>query len=243
MKEEHPETIAPPLTDGVVHLWMLSLTRPAQERDHYFSLLSEDEKIRANKFYFETARSQFIVGRGLLRTLLGEYLEMDPVRVEFKYGSHGKPMLKENPSSQPIQFNVSHSEEWGIAAFCLDHRIGVDIEWNRPLADMDDLARQFFTERESTLVESLSGEQKQNLFYRLWTCKEAYLKASGKGLFIPLDQVEVRFEADGVAHLLSNDGWEMSGRRLHTFSPITEYQCAVCIEEGDVETVLRLNRL
>lgn len=243
MKEQHPETIAPPLTEGVVHLWMLSLDRPSQERDYFFSLLSEDERIRANKFYFETARSQFIVGRGLLRTLLGEYLHIDPARVEFDYEAHGKPMLKKNQFDQLIQFNVSHSEQWGIAAVCLNCRIGVDIEWHRPLADMDDLARQFFTKRESALLESLSGKKKRELFYRLWTCKESYLKASGEGLLIPLDQVEVRFEAGDVASLLSNDGREMSEWRVHTFSPLNDYQCAVCIESGNVETAFSLNRL
>jgi len=147
--------------------------------------------------------------------------------------------LKDGLSRLPIQFNVSHSEEVGIVAVCMNYPVGVDIEWIRPLADMDDLARRFFTQRESALVESLLGDEKQEVFYRLWTCKEAYLKASGEGLLIPLDQVEIWFEANGVARLLSNDGREMPDWQLRMFSPRKDYQCAVCIEGGDMKIVFQ----
>jgi 4'-phosphopantetheinyl transferase len=238
--EEHPKILKiPPLTGGVIHLWMLSLNRSSQESEHYFSLLSDDEKVRAEKFYFPTARNHFIAGRGLLRTLLGKYLAIEPGCIEFQYEKHGKPKLRENQASQPIQFNLSHSEEWGIVALCLDLRIGVDIEMIRPMADMDDLATRFFTDRESALIESLSGDEKQESFYKIWTCKEAYLKGSGEGLLLPLDQVEVWTEADGSTRLLSKDGREMTEWQLHTFNPQPGYQCAICVEGGDMELVFQ----
>lgn len=232
-----PSTRIPHLAKGVVHIWCLPLDLPPQERERCFSLLSIDEKTRAGKFYFETARDHFIAGRGLLRILLGGYLNMEPASIQFGYELQGKPLLKEG--GLPIQFNVSHSEGLGVIAFCLGRRVGVDIEWFRPMADMDDLARRFFTEGESALIASLSGDSKQELFYKIWTGKESYLKAVGAGLLLPLDQVEVMFEAGGTVHLVSNGDEEMSDWQLRMFSPQSSYQCAVCVEGGDMEIVFQ----
>ena len=223
----------PPLDKDVVHIWHFSLDVAARERDHYSSLLSTDEKKRAEKFYFEKVRDRYIAGRGLLRTLLGGYLDMDPAGIRFDYEPNGKPVLKE----QPIQFNVSHSEGEGTFAFCLDHAVGVDVEWRRPLDDMDDLAQRFFTGNESRGLASLSGTDKQELFYKLWTCKESYLKAVGIGLLIPLDQVEVKFDAGGHIRLISDEGMEMDEWQVCIFNPRSEYQGAVCVEGGEMEIV------
>jgi len=238
MDKEHLPSLPaniPQLARDVVHVWVMSLELPRQERDHCLSLLSADEKTRAEKFYFEKARDHFIAGRGLLRTLLGGYLEVEPAEIQFDDEPQGKPILKD----QSIQFNVSHSDGLGVVAVCWDRRVGVDIEWHRPLADMDDLARRFFTANESALLASLSWSGKQELFYKLWTCKEAYLKAVGAGLFIPLDQVEVKFEADGGVHLISKEGIEMNEWQLRMFSPHVKYQSAVCVEGGGIEIVVQ----
>lgn len=221
----------PHLTKGVVHIWHLLLDLPGQELEHCCSLLSSDEKTRAEKFYFENARDRYIAGRGLLRILLGGYLNLGPAHIQIDYEPQGKPLLKE----YSIQFNVSHSERLGVVALCQDHRVGVDIERHRPLEDMDDLARRFFTTGESALLTPLSGLEKQRLFYKIWTCKEAYLKAVGAGLLLPLDQVEVKFEADEKIHLTSNDGVRMDDWQVHIFNPQSDFQCAVCVEGDGVE--------
>lgn len=226
-------TTIPHLTRDAVHIWCLSLDLPQEEREHCFSLLSSDEKTRAEKFYFEKARDRYVAGRGLLRILLGGYLNLEPARIQIDYEPQGKPILKGVLHGLPIQFNVSHSEALGVFAFCLSRRVGVDIEWHRPLADMDDLARRFFTAGESALLASLSGLEKHELFYKIWTCKEAYLKAVGAGLLLPLDQVEVKFEADEEVHLISNDGARMDDWQVHIFSPQSDFQCAVCVEGGE----------
>jgi len=223
----------PHLGRDVLHIWHLSLDVTVGERDQYSSLLSTDEKKRAERFYFEKVRDRYIAGRGLLRTLLGGYLNGEPAGIRFDYEPNGKPVLKD----QPIRFNVSHSEGEGVFAFCLDRAVGVDVEWRRPLADMNDLARRFFTGNESRLLASRLGDDKQELFYKLWTCKEAYLKAVGVGLLIPLDQVEVKFEAGGNVRLISNDGMEMDEWQVRIFNPRSDYQGAVCVEDGGMEIV------
>jgi 4'-phosphopantetheinyl transferase len=229
----------PHLARDVVHIWCLPLDLPQQEQERCLSLLAPDEKTRAEKFYFEKARDHFIAGRGLLRTLLGGYLKMEPAHLQLGYEPQGKPVLQGNLQNLPIQFNISHSEGLGVFALSLDHRVGVDIECVRPMADLDDLAQHFFTAKESALISSLSGNRKQELFYKIWTCKEAYLKAVGAGLFIPLDQIEVKFEADGSVCLISHDGMEMNDWQSHLFSPQVNYQCAVCVEGNNVEIVFQ----
>lgn len=247
MNEEHPEINpwgrnlkVPVLRAGVVHLWMFSLDQSEMVLNYCSSLLSEDEKVRAAKFYFAGSRRQFILVRGALRNLLGAYLGMDPEQVEFAYEQHGKPMLKDGISPQPIRFNVSHAEDWGVTALCLEQRVGVDIEYIRAMPDMNDLARRFFTANESTLLESFEGEEKNQIFYKLWTCKEAYLKASGEGLFLPLDQVEIHFEAEGRVQLRSKHGTKMTEWALHLFNPQSDYQVATCVEGDPGEYMLQV---
>lgn len=229
----------PHLVKEVIHVWCLPLDLPPQEQARNFSLLSPDEKARSEKFYFKKARDHFIAGRGFLRTLLGVYLNLDPTLLQFSYEQQGKPVLKEDSLGWPIQFNVSHSEGLGVLAFCLDHRVGVDIEYLRPLADFNDLARMVFTTKESTMISALSGEDKQELFYKIWTCKEAHYKALGAGLQIPMDKVGVKFKADGDGVLISSDGVEINNWQLHLFNPRTNYQCAVCVEGGNMEVVFQ----
>ena len=219
------------LERDVVHIWHSSLDVSKEEREHFYSLLSEDEKVCAGKFYFEKARDYFIAGRGLLRILLGEYLGLKPAGIQFNYEPQGKPIL----TGESFQFNISHSEGMGVFAFCLNHRVGVDVEHIRPLVNMDDLAKKFFTANESALISSLVGEEKQNIFYMIWTCKESCLKASGAGMSIPLDQVEVKFEAGEDFRLIVGvDTW-----RVRMFNPESKYQGAVCVEGGDIEVKLQ----
>ncbi len=218
-----------PLAHNEVHLWHLSLAVSKLERAQCLALLSDDEKIRAEKFFFEKARDHFIVGRGLLRMLIGSYLGLAPAAIAFEYKAHGKPTVKGLRPGCPLEFNVSHSGDLVLMGFCLGRQIGVDIEEILPLADMDDLARRFFTGAESAWLGSLVGNEKDIAFYKIWTCKEAYLKASGEGLLLPLDQVEVRFEAESVVRLMSKAGVAMNDWQLRLFDPQAGYQSACCV--------------
>lgn len=230
-------TRIPHLAKEVVHIWCLPLDLPPMEQEHCLSLLSPDEQARSKKFYFDKARDHFIAGRGLLRTLLGKYLNLEPASLQFSYEPQGKPVINTESQGLPIQFNVSHSEGFGVFAFCLGHRLGVDIEWLRPLADVDNFAELIFTLEESRMISSFTGKDKQELFYKIWTSKEAYFKALGAGLNNPLNEVGVKFEAAGDGHLISIDGEELSDWRLHLFNPQANYQCAVCVEGGNMEVV------
>ena len=140
-----------------------------------------------------------------------------------------------------LEFNLSHSKDYAIYAFGLDRKIGIDLEYIHPMPDMDDFARQFFSLRENVLVNSLSGKQKEEAFFKIWTCKEAFLKANGSGLTVPINQVETSIESDGTVTLIStSEGNEQTETwHLKTLSPIPHYQAALAVNRDDIQITLR----
>lgn len=235
MKEEfntshsNPSSPAIHLAGDEIHLWNASLVQPAAVIAHFATLLSADEKTRAGRFYFEKDRARYIVGRGLLRKILGAYLGLDPAWIEFSYGSYGKPALKVGDLNHTLEFNLAHSADRVLYAFCWNRALGVDLEHIRPMENQDDFAAQIFAPSESTLITSLDGEQKQRTFFTIWTCKEAFFKASGDGLTKPIADAEIVVDVGGTASLLSiaGDPQQASGWCLETFQPATDYQAAL----------------
>ncbi len=228
------------LAGDEVQVWYASLERPPQVIARLASLLSPDEKTRAERFYFERDRVRFIAGRGLLRTILGGYLGMAPASIEFSYGPYGKPALKADPPDQALQFNLAHSENVALYAFGCDRPLGIDVEHIRPLEDEDALARHVFAPGEVDLVTSLSGEQKHKTFFKIWTCKEAVLKTSGDGLTKPLDQTEIVLAGE-TARLASIDGdtGKAALWRLELFKPAPDYQAALAFEGRACQIIFR----
>jgi 4'-phosphopantetheinyl transferase len=136
-----------------------------------------------------------------------------------------------------LQFNLSHSNEYAVYVFGWDRAVGIDIEYVRPMEDADDFASRFFSARESELIQSLTGHRKWDAFFKLWTCKEAFLKANGSGLTFPLNQAEVHLGMGGSAKLTSigGDSMQASRWRLETFKPFLDYQASLAVEGHDWE--------
>jgi 4'-phosphopantetheinyl transferase len=170
-----------------IHIWHVSLERPASALPPLLLLLSPDEQQRADRFRFEKDRTKFIITRGLLRTVLSRYLAIAPAQIEFSYTPKGKPLL-----SAPISFNVSHSHQMALFAIASYPRIGIDLEHLRPI-DAVPLAQRFFSPQEAAILSALTGAEQQRAFFRGWTQKEAYLKATGDGL-VGLESVEVALD-------------------------------------------------
>ena len=184
------------------HIWHCNLDRiPSHIMDASFNA---DERERAAEFHFDRDRDRFLIGRGVLRCLLAHYLCVPPSQPQFTINEHGKPELQDNPQS--LRFNVSHSGDQALFAFCLERDIGVDIECRRPDLDAEKitrLANRFFTPGESQTLNSLEETEKQAAFYRLWTRKEALLKAIGTGVAGGLAKYEVSVLADEKASVLA----------------------------------------
>lgn len=221
------------LSPGLVHLWRASLVRPAEEVAALFATLSPEERVRAERYRFDLHRGRFIVARGLLRRLLGRYLEVPPEAVQIGYEAGGKPLLVGlPPTSPPITFNLTHSEERALYAFGMEHRIGVDLEEVAAPRNLDGLARRICSPRELAALEE-SPERARNLL-TLWTAKEAYLKASGIGLRGNLTRVEIDIDPTGAVSLVSVDGSsEEGGRWKLERVPLDDGWVGILVGEGD----------
>jgi len=233
-----PTLLSQPLLDSDIHILCASLNVSPQDLSYYRSLLSHDEIDRARRFVFEKDRDHYVAGRGLLRVMLGHYLNLEPAQIEFVYGRHGKPALKAGQADEMLEFNLSHSKDRALYAFNWNRRVGVDIEYLIPMADIDDFAEHFFTPRENAWINSLLGEQKKAAFFKTWTCKEAFLKANGSGLTVPINQVEISLQVEGVIKLISvgDDQKQATRWRLKMLNPYPGYQAALAVAglEGQV---------
>lgn len=196
------------LAPGEVHVWSLPLDISPRSLAGVAEFLSLDERTRAERFRFAVHRNRFIVGRGMLRAILGRYGDVPPERLRFSYGPKGKPELiapgevARRPGGA-LHFNLAHSEAVGVLAVTQTGPVGVDVEQVRRLPEFKDLVGQFFSVREAAALSRLPWEQQPTAFFNLWTRKEALLKAMGEGIAHLLDRVEVSFLPGESARVLS----------------------------------------
>lgn len=194
------------LSASDIHTWLLSLHRsPAQLRVLERTLAS-DELERANRFHFAKHRDYFVAGRGLMRTILGRYLDEQPDRIRFGYGVYGKPFLVQTGTEACIHFNLSHSKGLALLAISQGQGIGVDLEYMRKFSDMTQVAERFFAQREYAEFLAVPPDDRVRAFYNCWTRKEAFLKATGDGMAQPLDSFAVSLVPGEPARLVSIEG-------------------------------------
>jgi len=179
------------LPPGVVHVWQRSLSSLPSEVHACHELLSPDERERASRYRVERARSEFILTRAALRSLLAAYLKRTPQDLVFQATQYGKPFLH----GSDLSFNVSHTDGLALLGFVRRRQIGVDVEKIRPEPEARKLAERFFSSAERRALQDFTGGELQAAFFRCWTRKEAYIKARGEGLSLPLDQFDVQVEA------------------------------------------------
>jgi 4'-phosphopantetheinyl transferase len=207
-----------------IHVWHAALDRDERDLARLQSTLSADEKARADRFRFAKDKNHYTVARGLLRELLGKYLQEAPVSLEFSYGPHGKPALAGKNASNGISFNLSHSFGLAVYAFAKERNLGIDVERVQAESAGDDIARRFFSPREVSDLRALPAEARTEAFFLCWTRKEAYIKASGEGLQIPFDSFDVS-PALGVSE--SSPGGADPRWRMWAFSPAPNYAAAL----------------
>lgn len=202
---------------------------PVTNAETMARFLTDEELARSSRFRLGRVRDQFVTARGHLRSLLGQYLSLDPRAVPILYADGGKPHL---PPEYPLHFNLSHTD--GLAVFAFGHsRVGVDVERHRVIPDANALVNRFFSRRECTTFESVVPEMQMKAFFRAWTRKEAVLKAIGRGV-ASLDCCEVNFVDDAEPRLLCLDGDENAGSvwKLFAWQPAEGYLAAGAIERG-----------
>lgn len=238
MRDFSPRAAPHPLelAEGEVHVWAVPLD-PAPERVEALGcLLSEDEWARAWRFRFEVHRRRFVVGRGVLRTLLGAYLATPPARLAFTYGERGKPDLAAAGAGPPLFFNLSNSHELALLGVTREREVGVDLEHLKPMAELDKIAERFFAPPESATLLDLPPAERERAFFRCWTRKEAYLKAVGVGLAAPLDSFVVTLGPGEPPRMLSLRGDPAAGARWRYWhlEPAPGYLGALAVEDAEL---------
>ncbi len=219
-----PENLS--LLKNEVHLWRQSLNIATDEVEQLAKILAPDERERADRFRFPIHRQRFIVARATLRKILGCYLNLEPTKVQFQYSDRGKPSLIDNK----IDFNISHSQDLAIYGFTKNRKIGIDLEYLRDMPDADNLAKRFFSANEYREIAALQTIEKQQTFFKIWTAKEAYLKATGAGL-IGLDDVEIvcNFQEVKIARIKQNSRAALNWY-LSSFEIDRSYIAAIAVE-------------
>jgi 4'-phosphopantetheinyl transferase len=227
---------APPqhltLHSGVVHIWRANLDEGLPLVNQFERTLGVDEILKADRFYFRRDRDRFIVAHGILRDILGRYLRIPPESLAFVYSFFGKPSLLLKSGVEPIRFNTSHSHGIALYAITLDRDIGIDLELVRDGLAIGEIATRFFSNQEVSGLFSLPAELRTQGFFACWTRKEAYIKARGEGLSLPLNQFDVSMIPGEPAELLGTRPDSECARRwsLHELTVASDYVAAFVLE-------------
>lgn len=218
-----------------VHVWRASVAQPAATIQYLKSMLSPEEVAKAERFYFERDRNRHIVVHALLRILLSRYLDTDRDQLQFIHNEYGKPFVKLEETQPALQFNISHSHELVLYAFTLSRQIGVDVEYMRPDIEYEALAQYHFSLLENSMLREVPAEFKQQAFYNCWSRKEAYIKARGMGLSLPLDIFDVSLKPGEDAALLGSreEPPQLPYWSLRALLPGESYAGALVVEGHD----------
>jgi 4'-phosphopantetheinyl transferase len=223
------------LSEHEVHIWRASLNTSLSLIHHLQQLLTEDEVVRAGRFAFERDRHHFIVARGILRAILGRYLSIRPGFLRFDTNAYGKPYLGLPRGKPPLKFNLAHSHDLALYAFTHSREVGVDIEYMRADIDYEELAKYSFSQYEQSILRTLPEVAKQQAFFHCWTRKEAYIKARGKGLSIPLDLFDVSLGPGEPPVLINSreDPQETARWSFRDLNPGPGYASALVVEGSE----------
>jgi len=188
-----------------VELYRVDLNPPAECVPGYRRCLSQAECDRVDRFVTDELTRRSLVCRAVLRKILSAALGVAPQDVQFQTGPHGKPALAADHASQ-VEFNVSHTDDVALVAVAARRALGVDVEALDRRVNRDELAARFFSPLECQAYFSLDENRRVASFYRIWTCKEAYLKAIGAGLSFPLGKFSVSASPEEPPGLIAVEG-------------------------------------
>ena len=220
------------LGNSDIDVWRAALDLSPLRLQSLQQILTADEQGRAERFCFQKDREYFIVARGLLRTILALYLDIEPAQLRFCYNPYGKPALSAQSGGQDLHFNLSHSHGLALFAIGRGREVGVDIERILPELVNEQIPERFFSPGEVATLRELPDELQPAAFFNCWTRKEAYIKAKGEGLSLELNQFEVSLAPGEPAALLRIDGNPQEAARwwLQDLNPGFGYAAALAAE-------------
>ena len=218
------------------HLWYVS---PEALRDPallntYYQLMCAEERAQQQRFYFEKGRHEYLVTRALVRTVLSRYVAVDPSTWRFEKNEYGKPAIAYPRGLPPLSFNLSNTTGLIACLVALGRDVGVDVEDMTRPGETVEIAEQFFSPTEVSTLRTLHVSAQRYRFFEYWTLKEAYIKARGMGLTLPLEQFSFHLEAGQPVRIsfdprLHDDphSWQFT-----QFQPTSQHQMAAAIRRG-----------
>ena len=210
-----------------VHVWFADLNQhPA---DNLKLLLAPDEAARADRFHFDKDRNHYVVAHAILRKLLAAYLNRPAHEVRLAYAEKGKPSLAEQGL---LKFNLAHSHGKAVYGFASARELGIDLEFIREEFAGEDIAERFFSRVEIASLRNVPAGFMKQAFFNCWTRKEAYIKARGEGLSMPLDVFDVSLEPGEPAVFLRNhkEPGEVERWSMQDLSAPEGYVAALVVE-------------
>jgi 4'-phosphopantetheinyl transferase len=214
-----------------VTVWKINLHHLNPDQLFYYKYISDDEIEKSRRFYFEKDQRRFVQSHAILRMILAEIIKIPPRNIEFLMNPFGKPYIMRRSDQPEVFFNLSHSEAGVLIAVSEGYECGVDIEYQKEDIPSREIAGHFFSENELKIFLALPQDQQKEAFFNCWTRKEAFIKAKGKGLSIPLDSFDVSLAPDEPARLLqsrleSDDIQQWFLVHLETWY---QYSAALCV--------------
>jgi 4'-phosphopantetheinyl transferase len=192
-------------------------------------LLSDSEVARVGRFLSPLHGERYTVAHGRLRQVLASLLSLAPRQIEFAVGADGKPELAGVAASAGLYFNLSHSGSRGLLGWSWRREIGVDVEVWRSMRDAAALVRRYFSAVEVAAWDALAPVQQHEAFFNLWTRKEAYVKALGRGLGLPLHSFDVSHESGAGAKLLRTSALAGDDRPWRLAAPVVASEISLAV--------------
>lgn len=218
------------LPSGSLQIWRTRLEVGSDSLARYSGLLSPEELARAGRFALTRDRDRFIVSHATLRLLLSRYLQIPSDSLRIEEGPRGKPFVGGSEFASELKFNLSHSQELAVFAFTRQKEVGIDVEKIRLDFASREIAQRYFSPLEIANLDALQPQLYTAGFFQCWTRKEAYIKARGQGLYIPLDSFSVSLAPGHPPELTASDSARWS---MYSFEPFPEYVAAVVGEKYD----------
>jgi len=211
------------LSEGEVHVWIATLPAPVAAAN-LVAILSPDEVARAGRYHTPDSAATFIVARGILRALLAEYLATNPSSIRFAYSATGRPSV-EHPRTD-IDFSIAHSATAILIGATRCRCLGVDIEYISPTFDFPEVVASAFGPDERKILESVRESQRRDLFFTLWTAREALAKACGAGLTVPFSELglSLKYSPKGAVQVIHKHA---EPHQCVVLTPLPNYAAAV----------------
>lgn len=224
------------LKKNKVDIWQVSLKMEKPCLEKFYDFLTPEERQKADRLRFIQVKERYVASRGVLRWILGHYLEKNPCQLEFQYGKHGKPGLTEKCNPKGITFNMSHSYDRALYGVALKRALGVDIEKIREDMSFLKISKRFFTGIEHDALTLLTPEMRKHGFFNCWTRKEAYIKAKGSAIASEISRFSVSLVPGQPAVMLAHqtDPLEVFRWSFSSLDAGGDYKAALVMEGKDI---------